>query len=408
MAIITLFSGSYCYGDQIAEGIAKKLGYKIADQELLTKTAQTFKLSEKKLEKFLNGSVSFFGSISHERERALAYFNSSLAEMITQDNLILRGLPVHLLPLNLGHILKVCIIANLDYRIDVAVKTDNISRKEAQRRIQQSDSSKAEWTHVVRQHDPYDETMYDILLAMQSSSVEEAIDRICQGTQNIALLQTTESEQALKDYQLASRIHVILAEKGYDVEVQSQSGDVHVAINKYTSRLKQQQAKIHDLVKGVEGVQNISSGPGNRFTPPSLVPVPRLDVPSKVLLVDDEKEFVHTLSERLQTRDMNSSVVYDGEEALDFIANDEPEVMVLDLKMPGIDGIEVLRRVKRDYPNIEVIILTGHGSDKEEQIAMDLGAFAYLQKPVDINVLAQTMKDAYRKMGKENGTSMAE
>ena len=74
--------------------------------------------------------------------------------------------------------------------------------------------------------------------------------------------------------------------------------------------------------------------------------------------------------------------------------------MVLDLKMPGIDGIEVLRRVKRDHPGVEVIILTGHGSQKEEEIANQLGAFAYLRKPVDIELLTNTMKQAYRKIGK--------
>jgi DNA-binding NtrC family response regulator len=116
------------------------------------------------------------------------------------------------------------------------------------------------------------------------------------------------------------------------------------------------------------------------------------------LLVDDEKEFVHTLSERLSTRNLESSIVYNGEEALDFVKNDEPDVMVLDLKMPGIDGIEVLRRVKREHPNVEVIILTGHGSDKEESLAEELGAFAYLHKPVNIDLLAQAMKEAYKKV----------
>ena len=85
--------------------------------------------------------------------------------------------------------------------------------------------------------------------------------------------------------------------------------------------------------------------------------------------------------------------------------DDEPEVMVVDLKMPGIDGLEVLRRVKKEHPGIEVIILTGHGSEKEKEQAMELGAFAYLQKPADIDVLAETMKNAYRKTreGKSTG-----
>ena len=74
------------------------------------------------------------------------------------------------------------------------------------------------------------------------------------------------------------------------------------------------------------------------------------EMPSKVLLVDDERDFVQTLSERLIMRDMGSAVAYDGESALTMIADEEPEVMILDLKMPGIDGIEVLRQVKIDQP----------------------------------------------------------
>ena len=95
---------------------------------------------------------------------------------------------------------------------------------------------------------------------------------------------------------------------------------------------------------------------------------------------------------------MTPAIAYDGEQALAMIENDEPEVMVLDLKMPGIDGMEVLRRVKRTHPTTEVIILTGHGSDAEKVLAKELGAFAYLRKPVDIEVLTETMKAAYRRL----------
>jgi two-component system, OmpR family, response regulator CpxR len=121
------------------------------------------------------------------------------------------------------------------------------------------------------------------------------------------------------------------------------------------------------------------------------------EVPSKVLLVDDEREFVHMLSDRLEMRDLGAAVVYDGEQALAAINEEEPEVMVLDLKMPGIDGIEVLRRVKSEHPNVEVIVLTGHGSEEVKQKCMDLGACAYLEKPVDIDTLTKTMKAAYLK-----------
>ena len=122
------------------------------------------------------------------------------------------------------------------------------------------------------------------------------------------------------------------------------------------------------------------------------------EMPSKVLLVDDEREFVQTLSERLLMRDMGSTVAYDGESALAMVQEEEPEVMILDLKMPGIDGIEVLRRVKATRPDIEVIILTGHGSEVDRKTCMALGAFAYLQKPVNIDELSETLKKANEKV----------
>ena len=116
----------------------------------------------------------------------------------------------------------------------------------------------------------------------------------------------------------------------------------------------------------------------------------------KILLVDDEKEFVETLSERIRMREHKSDVALDGEEALKQMDDDLPDVVVLDLKMPGIDGMEVLRRIRKAYPNVQVIMLTGHGSDKDEKEARKLGAFEYLQKPVEIETLMKKIKKAYK------------
>lgn len=125
----------------------------------------------------------------------------------------------------------------------------------------------------------------------------------------------------------------------------------------------------------------------------------------RILLVDDEEEFVKTLSERIQMRDLGTDIALDGEKALQIVDDEVPDVMVLDLKMPGIDGMEVLRRVKRAYPQVQVIILTGHGSEKHEKEARRLGAFEYLQKPVEIDHLIKKIKSAYKK--KIEGSMMA-
>jgi DNA-binding response OmpR family regulator len=128
----------------------------------------------------------------------------------------------------------------------------------------------------------------------------------------------------------------------------------------------------------------------------------------KVLLVDDEQEFVETLADRLEMRDLEPTIAYDGEQALSAIEEGEPDVIVLDLKMPGIDGIEVLRRVKKAYPKVEVIILTGHGSEKDEEAARRLGAFDYVNKPVELENLVPRIRDAFKsRMKKLQDMSMA-
>lgn len=75
---------------------------------------------------------------------------------------------------------------------------------------------------------------------------------------------------------------------------------------------------------------------------------------------------------------------------------DLPDVMVLDLKMPGIDGMEVLRRTKKAYPGVQIIMLTGHGSEEDEKEARRLGVFEYLQKPVELEKLIRTVTKAYK------------
>lgn len=168
------------------------------------------------------------------------------------------------------------------------------------------------------------------------------------------------------------------------------------------SRLEEE---LKSIATQVPGVKTLTTKVGPGFHQSDIYRKFDFEVPSKVLLVDDEREFVQTLSERLLMRDMGSAVAYDGESALQLIKEDEPDVMILDLRMPGIDGIEVLRRVKKTNPEVEVIILTGHGSEADKEICMNLGAFAYLQKPVDIDELSKTIKRANEKirLGKAEG-----
>jgi DNA-binding NtrC family response regulator len=118
---------------------------------------------------------------------------------------------------------------------------------------------------------------------------------------------------------------------------------------------------------------------------------------SNVLLVDDEVEFLETLVKRMKKRNVKVVGVKSGEEALEFLSQNPLDVVVLDVRMPGMDGIETLREIKKRHPLVEVIMLTGHANMEVAVQGMELGAFDYLMKPMDIDELLYKVQDAQKK-----------
>ena len=116
----------------------------------------------------------------------------------------------------------------------------------------------------------------------------------------------------------------------------------------------------------------------------------------RVLLVDDERDFLEVLTRRLSKRDVNVDGVSSGEAALQYLQERPIDVAVLDVRMPGMDGITVLREIKKLNPLIEVIMLTGHASLEVALEGMRSGAFDYLMKPAEIDELLYKIQDAHR------------
>jgi DNA-binding response OmpR family regulator len=114
----------------------------------------------------------------------------------------------------------------------------------------------------------------------------------------------------------------------------------------------------------------------------------------RVLLVDDEEELVSTIEERLQLRGIHAHAVTSGAKAVQFLETHDFDVIVVDVKMPGMDGLELLRRIKEIRPQAQVILLSGRGSEKESEAGMKEGAADYLIKPIDLDDLVDKMKRA--------------
>jgi DNA-binding NtrC family response regulator len=112
------------------------------------------------------------------------------------------------------------------------------------------------------------------------------------------------------------------------------------------------------------------------------------------LLIDDEEELVLTLVERLMLRGFEVEGVTSGADAFGRVQEKKFDVVVLDMKMPGLGGLEVMRRIKREQPGIKFVLMTGRGSLEEGEEGMQEGAFAYLLKPINIEDLMKKMMEA--------------
>jgi len=118
----------------------------------------------------------------------------------------------------------------------------------------------------------------------------------------------------------------------------------------------------------------------------------------RVLLVDDEETYADTLRKRLTRRGLAVLVANSGEQALAVLADNPVDVVLLDVKMPGMDGMETLSRIKRGHPGVEVIMLTGHANVDVAIRGMEQGAFDYLMKPAEMDDLYYKIQDAHKKI----------
>ncbi len=403
MAVITIDSATFCHGTEVADRVAKNLGFgRLPDSEVFAAAAELAGTEASALERMVYGPAPVFAPSIRHSATVVAVLRVAMIDAIAAEGLVYHGLLGHLLPKTVTHVLWVCLAGTHDYRVEEA-QIEGTSVRDARRRIKADDTARTAWIDLVTGLGPWDKSLFDIFVASQDTSVDATVDLICEHAGRPALAVTPGTEHALTDARLAAIVNLELARGGHDVDVVCKRGKTTILVKKYSIFRERQQRELEQIALGVDEVSSAEVRPGPRFKEPDISFKIDIEAPLKVLLVDDEKEFVNTLSERLETRRMTPTIAYDGEEALAMADDDQPEVMVLDLKMPGIDGIEVLRRMKKSHPETEVIILTGHGSATEEKMAAELGAFAYLRKPVDIDELTETMRAAYRKIETARG-----
>ena len=370
MSIISIFSGIFCREENLLKDVTQKTGYKcLEDRDIVSAASRISGIPDHKIGKAFSTKTSAFNKFTHERERSIAYLKLALAETLFQDDLIIDGFTGHFIPKEVTHTLRVCIIADMNLRLHIAKKEKNLNKTDAVKLIHKMDEDCALWVNRLHSvNDPWNTSLYDIIAPSNKMKETEIVDLITENLEKDILVANSHSRAAIEDFKLTATIEVAMANEGHQVDVKSKNGDIELTINKQVLLLSRLEEELKSIAGGVSGVKTVKTKIGPGFYQTDIYRKQNFEVPTKILLVDDEREFVQTLSERLLIRDMGSAVAYDGESALELIREDEPEVMILDLRMPGIDGFEVLKRVKKTSPDIEVIILTGHGSEADRDV----------------------------------------
>lgn len=400
MGIISVFSGSFCGEEAFIQRIVEETGYTLLNDEIIIhRASELSSLSPDRLRRTFLAKTSVFNSFTRERERSVLWLKTALAEYVQDMRFVLHGFTSHLLPEAIEHALRICLIADMAYRTKTASSQLGLNLEEAAVRIKEDDHHRVFWVQSLRSSlDPWDANLYDMVLPTNKIHIQEAVDLVKRSLSAEMLQPSDSSRQTAQDFLTVSRIESHLAQEGHFIEASVKGDAIVLTIDRPVLMLERLEEELKAAVLSLQDFQQVKVCIKPKLEQTEIYQKVDFQSPSKVLLVDDEREFVQTLSERLGMRNIGSAPAFDGERALALLGEDEPEVMLLDLRMPGIDGIEVLKRVKEEHPEIEVVILTGHGTDADRKECMALGAFDYLEKPVDIDRLSDTLKKAHEKV----------
>ncbi len=225
MSSIIIFSGAFCHGEELARRLTQALGLDlIVDQTVISEANKRFQTSEKTFHWALSGETSVFNRFTHEKERSIVSLKLVLADMLRKDNLLFTGFAGHLIPKEITHVLRVGLIAETKYRIQVANDEKGLGERDAVKVIRKEDEKAISWVNYLLHKDPWDTALYDIIFPMDKKTVEDAVELILENVQKDVLKITPASKKAVEDFALTAEIEAALGREGTNVSVLAKEG----------------------------------------------------------------------------------------------------------------------------------------------------------------------------------------
>ena len=257
MPIITISRGSYSKGKEIAEGVARKLGFECISRDVLIEASEHFNIPEIKLVRALHDAPSILDRFTYGKERYVAFIEKAFLEHVQKGNIVYHGLAGHFFLKGVSHALKVRIIADLEDRVALEMERENISREKALHILKKDDYERRRWSMALYGMDTADAGLYDLVIHIKKITVENAIEIICHAAQLPNFQPTPQSQKHLDDLVLAAQARAAVIDSWPNVKVAANDGHVIV----YTQAPIEQeigiQQRIQDAVGKLPGVKEV-------------------------------------------------------------------------------------------------------------------------------------------------------
>jgi cytidylate kinase len=268
MTIITISRGPCSKGREIAEKAAEMLKYECMSREVLLEVSEHFNQPENKILKALHDAPSVLDRFTHGKERYIAYIKEAILKHIKKDNIVYHGLAGHFFVKGVGHGLKVRIIADFEDRVLEEMEREKISKSKAESRLKKDDEERSKWSAALYGVDTAEPSLYDLVIHLQTITVEEAVSIICH-TAKLSRFQTTpESKQTLDDLALAAEAGAALINGWPDAVVTAIRGEIVIEVDAPRIQESSVRQKITSQVERLQGVNKVTVEvrPSNLFT----------------------------------------------------------------------------------------------------------------------------------------------
>ena len=261
MAIITVSRGTFSGGQSLAERVAEKLGYRCISEEVLLEAAKEYDVPEEKLFEALTKKPGMLERLTVERAHYITYIRAALCKEAKDDNLVYHGHAGHLLLKGVPHLLRVRVIANMEFRIKAAMDRHQLSREEAIEFIKRVDEERVRWTRFLYHVDWRDPSLYDVVINLDHVSLSGACDIVCRTVSLDEFKRTPKSPKIMDDLGLSTHLEAIIANTRSisgreEVEIEADRGVVTI---RGTVESLVDADRVRMIVRQVPGVKEINS-----------------------------------------------------------------------------------------------------------------------------------------------------